>query len=136
TEEYKQKQAERIAEAARKSDVIITTAQIPGKKAPILIPEHVLDEMKPGSVIVDLASATGGNTSKTQDRQTVNYKNVTIIGDSSLQSGMAGDASKLYGKNIRNFLDLIIDQEGKLNLDFEDELVKGACICHQGEITN
>lgn len=136
TEEYKQKQREIIAEVAAKADVIISTAQIPGKKAPILIPDSVLDSMKTGSVIVDLASATGGNTEQTKDNETVVYKNVTIIGNSNLQSTMSADASKLYGKNILNFLQLIIGPEGQLNLNFEDDLVKGTCITHNGKICN
>ena len=136
TEEYKQKQREIIAEVAAKADVIISTAQIPGKKAPILLPDSVLDSMKTGSIIIDLASATGGNTEQTKDNETVVYKNVTIIGNSNLQSTMSADASKLYGKNILNFLQLIIDPEGQLNLNLEDDLVKGTCITHNGEICN
>ncbi|MEJ7692146.1 NAD(P) transhydrogenase subunit alpha [Daejeonella sp.] len=136
TEEYKQKQKQRIAEVAAKADVIITTAQIPGKKAPILLPDSVLDSMKTGSLIIDLASVTGGNTEQTKDQETVVYKNVTIIGNSNLQGTMPADASKLYGKNILNFLQLIIGKEGELNLNFEDDLVKGACITHKGEICN
>src|SRR3989339_2100058 len=111
TEEYKQKQQARIAEVASKADVIITTAQIPGKKAPILLPDSILDNMKSGSLIIDLASITGGNTTRTKDRETVVYKNVTIIGNSNLQGTTPSDASKLYGKNILNFLQLIIGKE-------------------------
>lgn len=136
TEEYKQKQQARIAEVASKADVIITTAQIPGKKAPILLPDSILDNMKSGSLIIDLASITGGNTTRTKDRETVVYKNVTIIGNSNLQGTMPSDASKLYGKNILNFLQLIIGKEGQLNLNFEDDLVKGTCITYNGEVCN
>ena len=136
TEEYKQKQQQRIAEVAAKADVIITTAQIPGKKAPILLPDSILDSMKTGSLIIDLASATGGNTTKTKDSETVVYKNVTIIGNSNLQGTMPSDASKLYGKNILNFLQLIFGAEGQINLNFEDDLVKGACITYNGEVCN
>ncbi len=136
TEEYKQKQQQRIAEVAAKADVIITTAQIPGKIAPILLPDSVLDSMKIGSLIIDLASVTGGNTEQTKDRETVVYKNVTIIGNSNLQGTMPADASKLYGKNILNFLQLIIDSEGQLNLNFDDDLVKGTCVTYNGEICN
>lgn len=136
TEDYKLKQQQRIAEVAAKADVIITTAQIPGKKAPILLPDSVLDSMKTGSLIIDLASVSGGNTEHTKDRETVVYKNVTIIGNSNLQGTMPADASKLYGKNILNFLQLIIGSEGQLNLNFEDDLVKGACITYNGEVCN
>jgi NAD(P) transhydrogenase subunit alpha len=136
TEEYKQKQQQRIAEVAAKADVIITTAQIPGKKAPILLPDSILDSMKNGSLIIDLASATGGNTTQTKDSETVVYKNVTIIGNSNLQGSMPSDASKLYGKNILNFLQLIFGAEGQINLNFEDDLVKGTCITYNGEVCN
>ncbi len=135
-EEYKLKQQQRIAEVAAKADVIITTAQIPGKKAPVLLPDNVLDSMKPGSLIIDLASVTGGNTSRTKDKETVVYKNVTIIGDSNLPGTMPFDASKLYGKNILNFLNLLVAEDGHINLNFNDDLVKGACITFEGEICN
>jgi len=86
----------------------------------------MLDTMRRGSVIVDLAASTGGNTPVTKDRETVQYKGVSIIGDSNLSATMPSDASKLYGKNILNFLQLIISKEGQLITDSEDELVKGA----------
>jgi H+-translocating NAD(P) transhydrogenase subunit alpha len=126
SEEYKQKQQQRIAESAAKADIIITTAQIPGKKAPILITEAMLDAMRNGSIVIDLAASTGGNTPFTKNNETIRYKGVTIIGDSNLPATMPADASKLYGKNIFNFLQLIVDKEGKLNLNLEDDLVKGA----------
>jgi H+-translocating NAD(P) transhydrogenase subunit alpha len=126
TEEYKQKQQQRIAESVAKSDIIITTAQIPGKKAPILITSAMLDSMRTGSVIIDLAAATGGNTPETKNNETVVHKGVTIIGNSNLPATMPSDASKLYGKNIMNFMQLIVDKEGKLNINLEDDLVKGS----------
>ncbi len=136
TEEYKQKQQKKIAESLAKSDIVITTAQIPGRKAPILITEKMLKTMRNGSVIVDLAASTGGNTPFTENNKSINHIGITIIGNSSLQSTMPADASKLYAKNILNFLQLIMDKEGSLNLNWEDDLVKGACITHDGEITN
>ncbi len=136
TDEYKVKQQERIAAAVVKADVIITTAQIFGKSAPILISTEMLDNMKNGSVIIDIAASTGGNTSKTENNKAIKYKGVTIIGNSFLASEMPSDASKLYGKNVFNFLQLIINKEGNINLNFEDELVKGCCITHNGEITS
>jgi NAD(P) transhydrogenase subunit alpha len=136
TEDYKQKQQQKIGEAVAKADIIVTTAQIPGKASPILISEEMLNSMKNGSVIIDLASATGGNTTKTENNKTVKYKNATIVGNSNLASTMPSDASKLYGKNIFNFLQLIINKEGMLNLNFEDDLVKGTCITHNGEVLN
>jgi H+-translocating NAD(P) transhydrogenase subunit alpha len=136
TEEYKQKQQQRIADVAIKADVIITTAQIPGRKAPILITEAILEKMKPGSLIIDLAASTGGNTTRTQDNQTVIFNNVSILGNSNLASGMPADASKLYGKNVLNFLQLMVSKEGQLTLNFEDDLVKGSCITYQGDVLN
>jgi len=136
TQEFLQKQKQKIAESVAKSDIVITTAQIPGKKAPVLVTEEMLSSMKDGSVIIDLAAATGGNTVATKNEQTINYNGVNIVGNSMLSSSMPYDASKLYGKNIINFLQLIIDKEGKINLNFDDDLVKGTCIVHDGEIVN
>jgi NAD(P) transhydrogenase subunit alpha len=123
-----QKQKEKIAASVAKSDIIITTAQIFGKKAPVLITEDMFAKMKNGSVIIDLAAATGGNTSVTKNDETIIYNGVTIVGNSNLPATMPFDASKMYGKNICNFLQLIIDKEGKLNLNLEDDLVKGTLI--------
>jgi H+-translocating NAD(P) transhydrogenase subunit alpha len=136
TEEYKQKQQQKIAESIAKADIVITTAQIPGKKAPILITEEMISAMRNGSVIIDLAAATGGNTPVTKNNETVVYKGVSILGNSYLQSTMPSDASKVYGKNVQNFLQLIIDQEGAVNLNWEDDLVKGCCITHNGEVVH
>ncbi|GAC1527042.1 MAG: Re/Si-specific NAD(P)(+) transhydrogenase subunit alpha [Sediminibacterium sp.] len=136
TETYKQKQQERLAEAIAKADIVIATAQIPGKQAPLLINEAMLNSMKPGSVIVDLAAATGGNVFATQNNKTIEHKGVTIIGNSNLSADMPSDASKLYGKNVLNFLQLIIDKNGSLQLNFEDDIVKGCCMTHGGGIVN
>ncbi len=136
TEAFLQKQKERIAESVAKSDIIITTAQIPGKKAPILITDEMMEAMKNGSVIIDIAAVTGGNTSQTKNDETVSFHGVSIVGNSRLPGAMPSDASKLYGKNMLNFLQLIINKEGSLHLNFEDDLVKGTCIAHEGVITN
>jgi NAD(P) transhydrogenase subunit alpha len=136
TEEFMQRQKAKIAESVAKADIVITTAQIPGKKAPVLITSEMMDNMRNGSVIIDLAAATGGNTSLTQNDQTVRHKGVSIVGNSALPSSMPSDASKLYGKNVLNFLQLMFDKEGKFNLNFEDDLVKGTCIAHGGQVTN
>jgi NAD(P) transhydrogenase subunit alpha len=92
--------------------------------------------MRKGSVIIDIAASTGGNTPFTKNNETVIHNGVSIVGNSSLQSTMPSDASKLYGKNILNFLALITTKEGGLNLNWEDDLVKGTCITHGGEVTN
>lgn len=128
TEDYKQKQQQKIAESIAKADVVITTAQIPGKKAPILITEEMLGKMRKGSVIIDIAAATGGNTPFTKNNETVQYNGVTIVGNSNLPATTPSDASKLYGKNVLNFLQLITTKEGQLNLNWQDDLVKGCCI--------
>jgi NAD(P) transhydrogenase subunit alpha len=136
TEDYKQKQQQKISDSAAKADIIITTAQIPGKKAPILITEEMLNRMRNGSVVIDLAAATGGNTPFTKNNETVLFNGISIVGNSNLQATMPSDASKLYGKNIFNFLQLIIDKEGNLNLNFEDDLVKGCCVTHGGAVVH
>lgn len=132
TEDYKQKQQQRIADAIAKADIVITTAQIPGKKAPILITDEMLKAMKAGSVIIDLAASTGGNTLQTKKNQTIQYNGVTIVGNSNLAATMPGDASKLYGKNVLNFLQLIISKDGNINLNFADDIVAGCCVVHDG----
>src|SRR5687768_3415359 len=123
TEEFLQKQKAKIAESIAKADIVITTAQIPGKKAPVLVTEEMIAAMRNGSVIIDIAASTGGNTAFTKNNETVIQNGVTIVGNSALAATMPSDASKLYGKNVLNFLQLIIDKEGKLNLNWQDDLV-------------
>jgi H+-translocating NAD(P) transhydrogenase subunit alpha len=136
TEEFKQKQAELIDKHAQASDVVICTAQIPGRQAPLLIKKETVKAMKTGSVIIDLAASTGGNCELTKNGETIIAEDVKIIGKSDYPSDMAFDASSMYAKNTLNFLKLIIDEEGNLNLNFEDEIVKGTCLTHKGEIMN
>ena len=136
TEDFMQRQKAKIAESVAKADIVITTAQIPGKPAPVLITASMISAMKNGSVIIDLAAATGGNTALTKNDKTILHNGVSIVGNSNLPGTMPSDASKLYGKNILNFLQLIIGKEGQLNLNFEDDLVKGTCIVHNKAITN
>lgn len=136
SEEYHMKQQQRIADSIAKADIVITTAQIPGRKAPLLITEAMLDTMRDGSVIIDIAAATGGNTPFTKNNETVRYRGVSIVGNSSLQSTLPSDASKLYGKNILNFLQLIVSKESGLFLNWDDDLVKGSCIAHDGAIVH
>jgi len=134
--EFQQRQKEKIAESIAKADVVITTAQIPGKKAPVLITKEMIAKMRKGSVIIDLAAATGGNTDYTRNNESIMIDGVNIIGNSALASTLPFDASRLYGKNVLNFLNLIIDKEGGLFLNFDDDLVKGCCITHNGEVVN
>lgn len=136
TEEFKKKQAAAVHEHAIKSDVIICTAQIPGKKAPVLIREETVRSMKPGSVIIDLAASSGGNCELTRNMETVAEGGVKIIGNSYFPVDMPSDASKMFGKNVINFLKLMITKEGALNLNWEDDLVKGTCVTHHKEIVH
>ncbi|MEA1875370.1 MAG: Re/Si-specific NAD(P)(+) transhydrogenase subunit alpha [Bacteroidota bacterium] len=136
TEEYKKKQQAIVQEHAIKSDVIISTAQIPGRKAPVLLFEDTVKQMKPGSVIIDLAASTGGNCELTENEKTIEKYGVTIIGQSAYASTIPVDSSRMFGKNVLNFLALIIDDEGNLNLNFDDDIVHGTCITHAGELYN
>jgi proton-translocating NAD(P)+ transhydrogenase subunit alpha len=136
SDEYKQRQEQRVADSIAKADIVITTAQIFGKKAPILITEKMLNTMRNGSVIIDIAAATGGNTPFTKNNETVKYNGVTIVGNGNLPATMPSDASKLYGKNILNFLQLVTNKEGEINLNWDDDLVKGSCITYDGEVVN
>lgn len=130
--EYLQKQKDTIHEHATKADVIITTAQIPGRKAPLLVEERTVLAMKAGSVIIDLAASSGGNCALSKPEQTVEVNGVRIVGVGNLAAEMPQDASKMYGKNYLNFLKLII-QNGELRLNFEDDIVAGTCVCHEGK---
>lgn len=128
TEEYKKRQQEAIANAIQKADVVITTAQIPGKKAPLLITDEMLGKMRSGAVIIDLAAATGGNTAVTKNEEMVLHNGITVVGNSNLAATMPYDASKLYGRNLLNFLQLILTPEGEIALNFEDDIVNATCI--------
>jgi NAD(P) transhydrogenase subunit alpha len=136
SDEFKRKQQEAINDHAAKSNVVICTAQIPGRKAPVLLPAEAVERMKPGSVIIDLAASTGGNCELTKNNQTVVHKGITIIGQSNYPARMPLDASRMFGKNVMNFLALLITKEGALHLNFEDDIVKGTCITHQGQVLN
>ncbi len=134
SDEYKAKQRALVQEHASKANIIITTAQIPGRKAPVLITKETVAAMQPGSVIVDLAASTGGNCELTENDKIINVHDVTIIGDSNLASTLPMDASKMFGKNVINFMKLIIDPEGNLNLNFEDDIVQNTCVTHHKEV--
>lgn len=136
SKEYLDRQKQKIHESAIKSDVIITTAQIPGRKAPLLITKETVAAMKNGAVIVDMAASTGGNCELTKNNEVIDVNGVTIIGNSNLPSTIPADASKMFGKNVLNFLKLIITKEGNINLNFEDDIVKGSCITHNKEVVN
>jgi H+-translocating NAD(P) transhydrogenase subunit alpha len=136
TEEENDKVREALADNAPRQDVIITTAQIPGRPAPLLITADAVRAMSPGSVIVDLAGESGGNCELTEAGRTVVEGGVKVIAPTNLPSEMATHASQLYAKNVDNLLGLLVDDEGNLGLDFDDEVVAGACITHDGAIVN
>lgn len=126
---------EAIAAHVQTADVVITTAQVPGKPAPLLITERMVATMKPGSVIVDLAAEQGGNCACTESGREIVHQGVTVIGPVNLPSSLAIHASQMYAKNISTFLKYLT-KEGSLNLDFEDDIVAAACITHGGHIRN
>jgi NAD(P) transhydrogenase subunit alpha len=136
TDEENEKVREALAEAAARQDVIITTALVPGRRAPVLITADAVRSMQPGSVIVDLAGESGGNCELSQAGETVVEDGVKVMAPLNLPSEMATHASQLYAKNVENLLKLLVSEEGALNLDFEDEVVAGACLTHEGEIKN
>lgn len=136
TEEFKKKQQQLIHDHAVKSNVVICTAQIPGRKAPLLIPATTVEQMSAGSVVIDLAASTGGNCELTKNNEIIDHRQVKIVGKTDYPSQMPMDSSRMFGKNVFNFLTLFIDDENNLKLDFEDELVKGSCITHNKEIVN
>jgi NAD(P) transhydrogenase subunit alpha len=127
SEDFLRRQREEVKRRAERSDVIITTAQVRGRKAPILVTTDTVEHMKPGSVIVDLAASTGGNCEVTKDNETYQYKGVTIVGNSNLPGGMAQDASLLFANNVLNFLKLFV-KEGEMDLDWNHEIIRSSCI--------
>jgi H+-translocating NAD(P) transhydrogenase subunit alpha len=136
TDEEQQKQRELLAEEIGEVDAVISTAAVPGRKAPLLIIEDAVRKMKPGSVVVDLAAETGGNCELTEPGEIKVEHDVTIIGPLGLPSTMADHASSLYARNVQALLTVMIGEEGELKLDFEDEVIAGACITHDGEVVH
>jgi len=136
TEEYLRRQAAKIHEHAVKSDVVICTAQIPGKPAPVLLLKDTVHQMQPGSVIIDIAAATGGNCELTKNGEVLEYNGVIIVGKSDYPSDMPLDASRMYGRNLLNFLKLVLGKEGVLNINFNDDIVAGTCLTFQGAVHN
>jgi len=133
TEEFKKKQQELIQQRAIAANVVIATAQIPGKKAPILILKETVTRMKPGSVIIDLAASTGGNCELTVNGKTEIVNGVKIVGKSDYPSDMPTDASKMFGSNIINLLKIMIDKQGNLALNMQDDIINGTTAVHAGE---
>jgi NAD(P) transhydrogenase subunit alpha len=135
SEEFLRRQRELTGERVAASDVVITTAAIPGRRAPVLITREMVAAMRPGSVIVDLAAESGGNCELTRAGEVVESGGVAIDGPRNLASTVAQHASQLYARNVSNLL-LHLVKDGALALDFEDEITKGSCITHDGEVVN
>jgi H+-translocating NAD(P) transhydrogenase subunit alpha len=133
TAEERAEQQRKLADHLKNVDVIITTAAVPGRPAPKIITASMVQGMRPGSVLVDLAAETGGNCELTRPGETVDVGGVTIVGPVNLPSMGAIHASDMYARNLFNFLSLMI-AEGALNLDFEDDLIEGTCLTHAGQI--
>jgi|TARA_B110000977_G_scaffold54311_1_gene73953 NAD(P) transhydrogenase subunit alpha len=133
-EDFLRRQRELMTEVVAQQDIIITTAAIPGAKSPILVTEDMVKAMKPGSVIVDLAAERGGNCDLTEQGKTVVAHHVTILGPENVPSELAYHASQMLGKNMQTLLELILDDEGNLSLDFNDEIVAGTVVAHEGEV--
>ena len=128
------RQAERVAERCKQADIVITTALIPGRAAPELVSAATVEGMKPGSVIVDLAVERGGNCPLSVAGQTIEHNGVVIIGQTNLPGMVATDASALYARNLLDFLKLIVDAEGKLAINREDDIVKACLMCEAGQV--
>jgi NAD(P) transhydrogenase subunit alpha len=135
SEAAKQKSRELVTEHIKQADVVITTAQVPGRKAPVLVTEEMVAQMRPGAVIVDLAAEQGGNCVCTEPGKDVIYHGVTIIGPINLPSSMPVHASQTYSKNLQTLIQHLA-KDGTLELNFEDDITSGACVAHGGEICN
>lgn len=132
SEEYKQKQAALIDDFAQQVDIIITTALIPGRQAPVLIHRATVEKMKPGSVIVDLAASHGGNCELSANNEIIDFHGVTIVGQSNLAGLVPTTASTLYANNLLHLINLLAPKEANINFDAEDEIIQQALLCHEG----
>ncbi len=135
-EDFLKRQRELMSEVLAQQDIVITTAAVPGAKSPILITAEMVEKMKPGAVIVDIAAERGGNCELTEVNKTVNVHGVSIIGPENIPARHAHHASQMYGKNMDTLLKLIINEEGELNLDFDDEIISQSVVTHNNEVIN
>jgi NAD(P) transhydrogenase subunit alpha len=135
TEEALERGRQLIIKQAKTSDLIITTALVPGRKAPLLIRREAVEGMRAGSVIVDLAAPNGGNCELTQPGKTIVVNGVTIFAPLNLPAAVPVHASQLYSRNVANLLQLLI-KNGELNLDMNDQIIKGSCVAHAGQVVN
>ncbi len=136
TEEERAKQQQALTDAIKGFDVVITTALVPGRPAPRLVTAEAVEGMKPGSVIVDLAGEAGGNCELTEPGQTTVRHEVKIVSPLNLPATMAEHSSQLFARNVQALLDLFVGEDGRLQLDWDDEIVKGACVVKEGQIVN
>jgi NAD(P) transhydrogenase subunit alpha len=136
TDEERARQQQALTDAIKGFDVVITTALVPGRPAPRLVTKEAVEGMKPGSVIVDLAGEAGGNCELTEPGQTVVRHDVKIVSPLNLPATMAEHSSQLFARNVQALLELFVGEDGNLKLDFDDEIVKGACVVRDGEIVN
>ena len=136
SEAAKRKTQEVLAQHVAASDVVITTAQVPGKRAPILMTRSMVEGMKPGSVVVDLAAGQGGNCECSEAGKDVQHQGVTVLGPVDLPSSVPVHASQLFGKNLATLLGYLRDADGEFCLNFEDDIIDAACLTHGGEIRN
>jgi NAD(P) transhydrogenase subunit alpha len=135
TEDTRRRQLEALAGHVAASDIVITTAQVPGRRAPRLITTGMIEDMKPGSVVVDLAAASGGNCEPTVAGETVVVGEVAVIGPTDLASNTAGDASEMYARNVATLIEYLVS-DGQLVVDLEDEITGGCCVAHEGAIVD
>jgi len=135
-DETQRRQQDALAKNVAGTEVLITTAQVPGRAAPLLVSREMVERMSRGSVIVDVAAPTGGNCEVTRPGETINYKGVVVIGPTDLPGRVAVDASHMYSRNLTSFIERLTDEDGDLVIDFEDNIVTGACITHDGRVTH
>ena len=136
SQEERSRQQQALTDAIKGFDVVITTALVPGRAAPKLVTAEAIEGMKAGSVIVDLAGETGGNSELTEPGQTVVRHDVKIVSPLNLPSSMAEHSSQLFARNVLALLELLVDEHGELKLDFDDEVIAGACVVRDGEIVH
>ncbi len=136
SDETQRRQQDALAEVVAESDVVITTAQIPGTEAPLLVSREMVERMRPGSVIVDVAAPSGGNCEVTRPGETVQHKGVSVLGPTDLPGRVAHDASQMYARNLASFLSRITGEDAAPHLDFDDQIVAEACITHEGRVTH
>ncbi|HXV71651.1 MAG TPA: Re/Si-specific NAD(P)(+) transhydrogenase subunit alpha [Acidimicrobiia bacterium] len=136
SDETQRRQQDALAQVVAESDVVITTAQIPGTQAPLLVSREMVERMRPGSVIVDVAAPSGGNCEVTRPGETVHHQGVTVLGPIDLPGRVAHDASQMYARNLASFLGRITGEDSAPDLDFEDQIISEACITHEGRVTH